>query len=70
MLGGAGTGAASPGPSSGASTSEGVAICAGARTATCSLMAADTICWIAPNRAGDISSADVSEEVLCLGGQS
>ncbi|KAL0449331.1 UNVERIFIED_CONTAM: hypothetical protein Slati_1489500 [Sesamum latifolium] len=68
MVGGAGTGTASPGSSSGASTSEGVAIRAGARAATCSLIAADTICSIAPNRAGDISSADVSEEVLCLGG--
>ncbi|KAL0430853.1 UNVERIFIED_CONTAM: hypothetical protein Sradi_0711300 [Sesamum radiatum] len=47
-----------------------MAMHAGARAATFSRIAAKTICWIAPNRAGDISSAEVSEEVLCLGGQS
>ncbi|KAL0327946.1 UNVERIFIED_CONTAM: hypothetical protein Scaly_2227200 [Sesamum calycinum] len=34
------------------------------RAATCSRIAAKTICCIAPNKAGDNSSVEVSEEVL------
>ncbi|KAL0373698.1 UNVERIFIED_CONTAM: hypothetical protein Sradi_3285500 [Sesamum radiatum] len=43
-VGGVGTGTVSPDSSSGASMLEGVAIHAGAKLATCSLIATDTIC--------------------------
>ncbi|KAL0427469.1 UNVERIFIED_CONTAM: hypothetical protein Slati_2921700 [Sesamum latifolium] len=59
----------SPSTSSfGASTSDGVAKWTEANVATCSQIAAETICWMAPNMAGDSSSAEVSEEVLRRGG--
>ncbi|KAL0462472.1 UNVERIFIED_CONTAM: hypothetical protein Slati_0134800 [Sesamum latifolium] len=54
--------------SSGASTSDGVATRVGASVATCSRIAAETICWMVHNRAGDSSSVEVSEEVLHHGG--
>ncbi|KAL0447925.1 UNVERIFIED_CONTAM: hypothetical protein Slati_1920400 [Sesamum latifolium] len=54
--------------SSWASTSDGVATRAEVSAATCSRIAAETICWMAPNKAGDNSSVEVSEEVLRRGG--
>ncbi|KAL0433820.1 UNVERIFIED_CONTAM: hypothetical protein Slati_2716300 [Sesamum latifolium] len=62
-----GAGAPSPVPFSGASILEGVATRAGAMAAACSRIAAETICWIAPNKAGVISSMEVYDEVLHRG---
>ncbi|KAL0415266.1 UNVERIFIED_CONTAM: hypothetical protein Slati_3358500 [Sesamum latifolium] len=66
--GGTGTKMSPSAPSSGASTSDGVATRAGVSAATCSRIATETICWMAPNRAGDNSSVEVFEEVLRRGG--
>ncbi|KAL0374108.1 UNVERIFIED_CONTAM: hypothetical protein Sradi_3326500 [Sesamum radiatum] len=41
---------------------------AGVNTASCSRIAAETIRWMAPIKAGDNSSVEVSEEVLRLRG--
>ncbi|KAL0413304.1 UNVERIFIED_CONTAM: hypothetical protein Sradi_1532100 [Sesamum radiatum] len=41
---------------------------AGVNTASCSQIAVETIRWMAPIKAGDNSSLEVSEEVLRLGG--
>ncbi|KAL0420445.1 UNVERIFIED_CONTAM: hypothetical protein Slati_3067400 [Sesamum latifolium] len=46
--------------------SEGVGV--GAIAATCSRITAETICGIAPNKARDISSVEVSDDVLHRGG--
>ncbi|KAL0309291.1 UNVERIFIED_CONTAM: hypothetical protein Sradi_5871400 [Sesamum radiatum] len=50
------------------STSKRVTTRAGASTATCFDIATETICWIAPDKAGDNSFVEVSEEVLHRGG--
>ncbi|KAL0458169.1 UNVERIFIED_CONTAM: hypothetical protein Slati_0444100 [Sesamum latifolium] len=66
--GSTGTGASSSPSSSRTSASGGGANRGGVATDTCSRRAAATICWMAPSRAGDNSSVEVSEDVLRRGG--